>query len=171
MDDIQTTHKHKNFLVRKYFEIKLNKAIGFANIKRDDLILDFGCGSGRLKQKLQDYNVIGYDITPEQTDVDNYTKLKPNKIFALDVFEHMTVDEIKEVIKNFKEMNPSFKLITIIPTENKLSIILRRLIVKPDRTEGHITRLKKIKEILGNELKLIKSKTMFTLAYIALYEA
>lgn len=170
MDDLNTTYKHKNPLVRKFFNIKLNKAIKFADLKQDDLILDFGCGSGSLKQRLCNYNVIGYDITPEHTDIDDYTKLKPTKIFVLDVFEHMSINEIKETIRNFKEMNSSFRLITIIPTENKFSIILRRLIGKPDRAEGHITKLKEIKDILDSELRLIKSKKIFTLSYVALYE-
>ncbi len=170
MDNIKATHENKNFLVRKYFEIKLNTAVKFAELEKDDFILDFGCGSRQLKKKLFENSVVGYDITPEYTDVTDYTQLKPNKIFVLDVFEHMTPEEITKTIKNFKEMSDNFKLITAIPTENRISRILRRIIGKPERADGHITSLREIKNILDNELKLVKSKKLFTLSHIAVYE-
>lgn len=170
MDDIKTTYGHKNRLVRKFFDMKLEYALKFADLKKSDIILDFGCGSGHLKKVLKNYKVIGYDITPKHSDIKDYNSIKPDKIFAMDVFEHMPLEEIEKTIKNFKKMNHSFKLITAIPTENALSVFLRRLVGKPDRAEGHITRFRDIKSLLDRELKLIKSKKIFTMTYVALYK-
>ena len=62
MDNIDATYNHKNFLVRYFFNRKTNLAIKLANLKKNDIILDFGCGSGQLKTKLKNYNIICYDI-------------------------------------------------------------------------------------------------------------
>lgn len=170
MDNLNITHEHSNKLIRKFCKTKIDAAIKLANLKKEDIILDFGCGAGILKKTLPCYNIIGYDITPEQSDINDYTKLSPNKIFVLDVFEHLTQNQIKETIKNFKKMNKNFTLITAIPTENSISTILRKLTGKPARAIDHITRLKDIKKILNKELKLIKTKSIFTMSHVCLYK-
>ena len=168
-DDLKTTHGHKNSLVRKFFNKKKEIAIKFAELKEEDIILDFGAGQGYLKQKLNN-EVINYDIIPEHSDIKDYTTLKPNKIFALDVFEHLTQEEIKQTILNFKKMNKDFKLITIIPTENFISRKIRRLIGKKEITEDHKTNIKQILNILNKHLDLVKKKNFLTISHIALWK-
>jgi len=143
-----------------------------ADLKKDDLILDFGCGKGWLKNKLKEggYNVIGYDITPEHTDIKDYTKIKPNKIFLTDVFEHLSKEEIEKIIANFKRMNPDFEIITSIPTENLVSRKARKILGKRERAMDHITPLKDILEILNRNLKLVKKINFLTVSYIAKFK-
>ncbi len=95
-DELKSTYLNKNPLVRAFFKKKVNLAVGIADLKKEDSILDFGCGEGWLKNKLraQGFNVTGYDITPEHSDIADYKKLKPSKIFAMDVFEHIEKSQI-----------------------------------------------------------------------------
>ena len=167
MDNIDATYNHKNFLVRYFFNRKTNLAIKLANLKKNDIILDFGCGSGQLKTKLKNYNIICYDITPEHSDIEDYRSIKPTKIFALDVFEHIKKSEIEEIILNFTRMNSTFTLITIIPTENIVSRKLRQLIGKPERAEGHITHLKEILGVLNKYLIQKERINFYTISVIA----
>ena len=161
-----TTHGHKNPLVRLYFNWKWNIAIKLADLNKDDLILDFGCGTQELKRKLPNHNVIGYDLTPEHSDVKNYTEISPTKIFALDVLEHIPKKELEKIFKNFQKMNKKFALITIIPTENWVSRKLRKLISKPERVSDHVTTIKEILDLLKKYFKLEKKRNFFTISYI-----
>ena len=39
-----------------------------------------------MKKILLKYKIIGYDLNPRQTEIEDYTKLRPDKIFVIDVF-------------------------------------------------------------------------------------
>lgn len=172
VDKITSTYLNKNLLIRLFSRTKVVIAIRLANLKKEDVILDFGCGEGWLKNKLknQGYNVLGYDITPSQSDIKDYTQIKPNKIFALDVFEHIPKKQIVEIIKNFKEMNQNFQLITAIPTENLVSRKVRRLLGKDERVKDHITTIKEILEILNEELIQLKKFNFLTVSKIFVFK-
>lgn len=157
-------HEHKNPLVRLFYRIKFKIAIKYANLKLSDSVLDFGCGDGWLKRYLDNsedekgfiltsprYKIIGYDIDPKLSEIDDYTKIKPDKIFALDVFEHISKTQIRKIIKNFKKMNPNVVLITIIPTETWLWHKMRKLMGLSEYVADHITPLKEILKIFEEE--------------------
>jgi hypothetical protein len=158
---------HKNPIVRFYFRLKFNKIKRFAGIKKNDLILDFGCGDKWLKKVLKGYNVIGYDLNPKQTEVADYRTVHPDKIFLIDVFEHIPLEGIKKILNDFKKMNPDFELITSIPTENLISRKIRRLVGKQERAPDHVTSLKEIWPLLKKEMDLVKKDNFMTIAWIA----
>ena len=164
-------HEHKNPLVRLFYKWKFDIAIRYANLKEDDLILDYGCGEGWLKKALPNYDVLGYDIDPKLTRIKDYTKLKPDKIFALDVLEHIDKKEIRKIIKNFKKMNPNFVLITIIPTENWLWRKTRKLMGLSETVADHISPLKEILEILNEEITLVKEINFLAMSHIAKWKS
>ena len=161
---------HKNPIVRIYFRKKFNKIKKFADLKKDDLILDFGCGDKWLKKVLVGYNVIGYDVNPKQTEVKDYRTLHPDKIFLIDVFEHIPLEGIKSIIKDFKKMNPNVEIITSIPTENWIARKTRVLVGKQERVLDHVTRLKEIWALLNSEMQLVKKANFFTIAWIAKFK-
>lgn len=168
--DLRETINNKNPLVRFFFKWKFNKAIKFANLKKDDLILDFGCGAKYLKSVLKGYNYVGYDINSEQTEITDYTKIKPDVIFALDVFEHIEKEEIKKIIKNFKKMNPNLRLITIIPNETWFWSLSRRILGMSAEKKDHITNIKEILKILNQEMKQTKKFCFYFVSYLFRYE-
>tara|TARA_Y100000310_G_scaffold329947_1_gene400710 strand:- start:38409 stop:38960 length:552 start_codon:yes stop_codon:yes gene_type:complete len=172
VDKLKATHMHKNPLLRWFFRTKTSLAIKLAKLKKSDLILDFGCGAGWLKNllKKKGYNVVGYDITPEQSDINDYTSIKPDKIFVIDVFEHISKEEIRRTIQNFKKMNPNFELITIIPKENWISRKIRKLLGKDEVVADHITPLKDILVILKSELKLLKKVNFLGVSFIGRFK-
>jgi len=170
-DSLKAGHNNRKFLIRKYFEKKINIAIGLANLNKEDKILDFGCGAGALKHKLRSegYTVTGYDITPDYSDIKDYTAYKPTKIFAMDVFEHMFIEDINLVIKNYKKMSPKFDIVVSIPIEGKIYKTIRKLAGKLSLDPGHITSFKEIKSLLDREFKYIKSKNLINLSYIGVW--
>ena len=163
---LENTYESPNIITRTYFKTKVWLAIKIARLKRKEIILDFGCGSGWLERKLKGYKIYGYDINPKKTFIKDYRKIIPDKIFALDVFEHIPADEIKKIIDNFKKMSKNFELTVSIPTENKISKTMRKLVGKSEVPKEHITKYPEIIKILKSKLKLIKKFNFLTVSYI-----
>jgi len=166
---LSNTYESGSLIAKIYFRWKVMTAIKLAGLKKKDIILDYGCGDGWLEHKLKNYNIYGYDLNPEKTFVKDYTKIRPTKIFVLDVFEHIPKEEIRNIIKNFKNMG-KFELIVSQPTENWLSRKVRKLIGKSEVRDEHITRYEEIIEILKEEFKLIKKVNFFTVSHIFLFK-
>lgn len=167
---LEDTYESGNFLTKTYFRTKVLCAIRLAELKKSDIILDFGCGGGWLEKKLKNYKIFGYDINPEKTFIKDYKKIKPDKIFVLDVFEHITEKEIEKILKNFKEMNEKFDIIVSIPTENWVSKKIRKLVGKREIPKEHITEYKDIFKMLKKNFRLKKKINFFTVSHIFLFE-
>lgn len=171
-DELTAGHQNKKLLIRKYFKKKVDTALNLANLSKEDEILDFGCGAGALKNRLrtEGYEVTGYDITPEHSDIKDYTKLSPTKIFAMDVFEHMFKEDITLTLQNFKKMSDHFFIVVSIPVEGLIYRTIRRLIGKRPVDAGHITNINELKSILNHEFKFVKGKNILNLTYVGLWE-
>ena len=167
---LESTYESKNFLVNLYFRWKVNKAIRMAKLKKDDVILDFGCGGGWLEKKLQGYNITGFDTNPEKTQIDDYRKLKPTKIFVLDVFEHIPINDTQKILDNFKKMSDEFELIVSQPTENWISRKIRKLVGKEEVPAEHITRYEEIVKLLKENFTLVKRSNFFTVCHIFVFK-
>ena len=162
------TYNSNNLITKVYFRTKIMTAIKLANLKKEDIILDYGCGGGWLEHKLKNYNIYGYDLNSKKSFIKDYRKIRPTKIFALDVFEHIPLEEIKKIIKNFKKMG-KFELIVSQPTENFISRKVRKLVGKEEVPKEHITRYKDIVNLLKTDFKLIKKINFFTVCHIFLF--
>jgi hypothetical protein len=167
--DETKTVMSKNPIVRWFSRKKVDIALRYAKLNNNDFVLDFGCGGGYIKRTNPSFNIIGYDLNPKHTEIKDYTKIAPTKIFVMDVLEHIPLEEIKKIIKNFKKMSPEFDLIVAIPTENWVSRKARRLLGKPERVRDHITSLKEILQILNKEFEIKEKKSFLTVTYIARY--
>lgn len=170
IDDEKNTVNSRNPIVRWYCRKKFNIAVNIACLNREDVILDFGCGNQWLKGILPEYNITGYDVNPVQSDVEDYKTLKPTKIFVMDVFEHIPINEVNNILDNFIEMNNNFELIIAIPTENFISRKARKLLGKPERVRDHITNLKELLGLISKKFKLVKKHNFLTVSYIAKFK-
>jgi SAM-dependent methyltransferase len=167
---LENTYNNKNLLTRIYFRQKVESAIKIAHLKKDDLILDFGCGAGWLEERLRKFYIVGYDINPKKTFVKDYRTIKPTKIFCLDVFEHIPLSEIKRIIDNFKKMGNHLQLIVSIPTGNFISRKVRKMVGKTEIPKEHITSYKEILKVLKENFELKKKINFFTVTKIFLFE-
>lgn len=157
-----------NPIVKYFFRMKFNRIIKFANLKEGDIILDFGCGDRWLKKRLPNCYVTGYDINPKQTEIKDYRMMLPNKIFAVDVFEHVPQDKLLEIVKDFKRMG-NFELIVCAPTENWVSRKGRKFLGKRERAIDHVTTYRQIRNILDNNFILVKKLNFLTISYFLKY--
>jgi len=162
---LENTYESKNLLTKVYFRKKVEAAIRLAKLKKEDIILDFGCGAGWLENRLKNFYILGYDINPEKTFIKEYNEIKPTKIFCLDVFEHIPLEELEKIIYNFKKIG-NFELIVSIPTGNFISRKMRKLVGKIEIPKEHITSYKEIINLLNKNFKLVKKINFFTVTKI-----
>ncbi|MEA1963379.1 MAG: hypothetical protein U9M94_04045 [Patescibacteria group bacterium] len=154
-----------------YFREILNTIIKFGNLKNEKgIILDFGCGVGHLKKLLKKNNIINYDIEPKLTEIDNYKKLKPEKIILSGVLEHLYLEEIEKLLAEFILMNKNVEFLVYLPTENWISKIAMRLAGQKNAHDDHVSKYKKINKILEKKFILKKRKYIFArMAQISYY--
>ena len=166
--DIYFNH---NPLVRYYFNEIFVKAINIAKPKKEDVILDFGCGKHKqLKCFLGDgFNYYGYDIVKEWSDFKDFSEIIPDitLIFALSVFEHLTEEELRNCLSKFRELNTNPILITAIPFQNMQSEILKKITGIAQTENEHKLSFKEINRIISNFFILEKSENFLNLIQIS----
>lgn len=167
---LKDTYESSNLITMIYFRWKIMTAILLAGLTKEDIILDYGCGGGWLERKLANFKIYGYDINPKKTFIKDYKKIKPTKIFALDVFEHIPAKEIKKIVNSFKKLNDKFEIIVSIPTENWISRKMRKLVGKKEIPDEHITRYEEILDIMMENFRLMKKVNFFTVTHTYLFE-
>jgi len=171
-EKLQPAYNHFIPLVRFYWHNVMKNIAGMAEASKEDLILDFGCGKKQyLKNYLPGYNIIGYDIVKEFSDIDDFGHLGPYIIVCSHVLEHLEEEKLFETIEIFKKMNPKF-IITAQPTENLLSRVCNFLwaakYLKNDfRLKSHKLKINEIHKILSNFFKLECRKDVFMLTVIS----
>lgn len=87
-------------IISHYYFGKIKKILCSWIETKEGLVLDFGCGQQRLKDFLPaGIRYIGYDIIPEYTDIDDYRKTNPDLFFSISSFEHVTHEELDDILK------------------------------------------------------------------------
>ena len=154
-----------------YFRRVLQTIIRMGNLRKEaGLILDYGCGVGHLKHALPAKNVIGYDVLPELTEVKDYRKLKPSAIVCNAVLEHLTLEQLKKVIDDFKNMNKEALLITALPTENIVSRIGMVLTGYTEAHDDHKSTLEEVNGYLLQHCNRLGRKMIFTMMEVGTWK-
>jgi len=173
-------YKNKNPFVRMYFNNLLKSALNISKYwkKENPIILDFGCSCQQLKKILKNKNkkfqYIGYDIDQKYSDIKDYTKVKPDYIFTINVLEHLTKNELQVFLNNLKKMNPNIRIITAVPKMNFLSNFLNNITQdmqwENEVYDIHKSEFKNIQEIMKRNCNLIKSKNYMLIQNIQLWK-
>jgi SAM-dependent methyltransferase len=146
-----------------YFFAILKRIIAVADLgRRDVVVLDFGCGTGRLSQLLPG-KVIGYDAIPELSDVDDWRKTKFDVVVANEVFYLFTAAQLTEFLAELRALNPNAELVIGISRQGILNNILKHLAGRPGAHEGTQLRPNEELKILTQHLELLGHTSVFQL--------
>jgi len=145
----------------------LKHVIKMGELKNARLILDFGCGAGHLKKRVQ--NVVGYDINPDLSDVDDYKNLKPDKIVAAASLQYLNPKQM-DAFLSFCIKNKA-ELITVIPTENVFAKIAMIVLRKSYAHDDHIFKYEYINKMIERYYKIEERKYLwFGMAQLTKYK-
>ena len=154
-----------------YFYKILEKIIKIGNLKNSDVrVLDFGCGTGKLK-KLLPGKVIGYDILHELSDVSDWKKEKFNVVVANAVFYLFTAEELTSFLEELQKYNSNIKMICV--TRKKYPIlnnILKYIAGEPDAHADTKLLPKQELDILQKKMRIIKKSDVFLMSNVYLME-
>jgi hypothetical protein len=162
-----------NPAARWYFQKILEKAAGISGVEKSDTVLDFGCNTQELKKHLnfKFKKYVGYDLIEELSDIVDYTKTKPDIVFALNVFEHIDEKELRKILENFKKMKVQ-RLVTAQPVEHSIGRALAFLSgLYFEHKHIHKLRWFEVHRIVSDYFSLEKQKTFMTMQKISLWKA
>jgi 2-polyprenyl-3-methyl-5-hydroxy-6-metoxy-1,4-benzoquinol methylase len=137
------SYTHSNPFIRRLFWQRLDTAVGLAQIRPTDRVLDFGTGSGILLPTLQEragsVTATDLDVSPSQAlaramnlsaailasaEFDAWTQdhaTGVDLIFALDVFEHLSETQLPVVSRRLCALlAPGGRMIVSGPTESPM---------------------------------------------------
>lgn len=151
-----------------YFYRILKTIIALGKLdKTDKTILDFGSGTGKLKELLGN-KVVNFDVIPSQSDVADWRKIKFDYFVANEVFYLLTTRQIEKILSQIKKINPLANLIVGVARENSVSKVLALLAGEPDAHADNKTSPKKQISLLLEHLNVIEKKTVFGLCDVYL---
>ncbi len=161
-DTIDYTNDYYTGVSKIYFDKILQTIIDFGDLQNEEgIILDYGCGVGHFKKKLGKANVIGYDIVPELSDVDDYKSVDARKIVLASVLEHLYLDDIESLLQDFLSMGSVRELLVSLPTENFVSKIAMHLAGQANAHDDHVSTYKEINKLIERYFTLKERKFIF----------
>ncbi len=151
-----------------YFDALLKKIIDVGNLHKDKiLILDFGCGNGRLK-KMIGKSVINFDKRSDLTDVKDWTDIDFNFFIANHVLYELDESELNQLCLTLSEhlSMRNFTIIIGIARQGILSkfgkLLLNQKNAHSDTKTSPSTQIK----ILKNYFKINKNINFWFLTQI-----
>jgi 2-polyprenyl-3-methyl-5-hydroxy-6-metoxy-1,4-benzoquinol methylase len=173
-------YAHKNPIIDYVFWKRLEIAARFisTNCKPNSKILDFGCGTGVFSYEMagRGYNITSLDLNlkpvellknkiqyPENiTFIEgdffalNFEENSIDAIVALDVLEHIPLNELPLFLDKFEKILKKEGCIVISgPTENILYKIGRKFAGNDFTGEYHETTISKIKNVFDSKFKVV----------------
>lgn len=123
----QKLKSEKNeFLFLYHFRKVFEAGVKIAGVKPGDAVLDFGCGNQNLRPFIIKDSVrgcyTGYDVNPAYSDIPNLLEVRGdvNIVFACSVFEHLTIDELRQAFRDIRATGAS-RLVVSLPADNLLN--------------------------------------------------
>ena len=152
---------YKNFII--YNRLRFKKAVSISEVSSEDRILDFGCATGELRKYLpKTIKYSGYDKNDKFSTIKDWETGTFDIVFALDVFEHMTEEELEQTIKRFKDIG----IKTIVAGFPYETIYINKLfnIIFNAEIDNHLTHKigwKQISKIIYKYYDLDNTKNIF----------
>lgn len=152
-------------LAKIYFRRLLCCIIEAGALERSGItILDFGCGVNELKRILPNANVIGFDIVPVLTDIDDWRLVNFDVLVANEVFYSFEEDQLIRLLVELREKNSKLELVVGISRQSIMNNIGKLLLGRSDAHSSTKIGPKKELEILLRYCEIRCQKNVLCLA-------
>ena len=133
------------------------------------MILDFGCGEGKLKDILGN-KVINYDVINELSDIEDWRNVDFDVIVSNQVFYSFNAKSLNDLLEEFKSLNKKIILLVGISKQGILNNIGKYILGRKDA--HNLTNLLPIEEmeIIKSHAKQISKRNILFLTDIYLFE-
>jgi dTDP-4-amino-4,6-dideoxygalactose transaminase len=128
-------------------------------------ILDFGCGNGELKRLLGG-RVIGFDIIPALSDVEDWRPAKFDVLVANQVFYSFNEKELEDLLIELRSRNPRLRLVVGVSRQGMLNNIGKYILGRPDAHSRTKISPRKEREILERYCDIVQSKNVLNLTNV-----
>lgn len=152
-----------------YFRQLLRQIVRVGGLHRSGInVLDFGCGQGELKQILGSTKVVGYDIIPGFSDVQDWREADFDVLVANEVFYSFSEDELESLLLQLRQKNPNVELVVGISRQGLLNNIGKYLLGRPDAHSASRLTPKNELKILEKYCEVLVRNSFIALADIYL---
>lgn len=152
-----------------YFRHLLKQLVKIGGLDRSGItILDFGCGYGELKQLLCNATVVGFDIIPELSDVEDWQTVSFDVLVANQVFYSFSVESLEDLLQKLRKKNPSLQLVVGVSRQGLLNNIGKYILGRPSAHSGTRISPEREIEIFGKYCDIIWRKNVWNLSDVYL---
>ena len=149
-----------------YFHYLLSQIISIASLNsRDVRVLDFGCGTNKLKEKLGK-KVVGFDIVKELSDVLDWRVLDFEVVVANHVFYSLSKDELESFLKELGSRREKVELVVGTSRQGFLNNLGKNILGRKDAHAATKISPRMEVRILLKFCKLIKKRNVLFLSDI-----
>lgn len=157
-------------LSKFYFRYLLRQIVKVGRLERPGItILDFGCGRGELRRLLVGAKVVGYDIVPELSDVEDWRMVDFDVLVSNEVFYSFSEADLEQLLVELKEKNDSLELVVGISRQGLLNNIGKYLLGRPDAHSATRLTPKNEIRIFEKYCEVVAQSTFMTLVDVYLW--
>lgn len=158
-----------NFITKYYFNFIYSEIIKIIKISKKKKILDFGCGQGYLKKKIDQKNikVINYDIIDQFSEIRNWKKCNFDLVVFSQVLMYLDKKKVESIFKYL--LNKKSEIIVVFSNQTLLNKIASYILGHSTAYVG--TKLFPYEEegLLINyfKVKVVKNFYLFKVYYLS----
>ena len=163
--DVKGVTKYSG-MAQIYFRYLLRQVVRVGKLDRPNItILDFGCGAGKLKAMLGP-KVVGYDIVPSLSDVDDWRMIDFDVLVGNEVFYSFSERDLDELLIALRAKNRHLELVVGVSRQGVLNNVGKFLLGRPDAHSA--TKLGPRQElgVFERHCTMVRRKNVWNLANV-----